>query len=236
MVIIMSKDKTLNHLALILDGNGRWAKAQGKPRTFGHEKGLEKIKLVSEEAIKHKVKYVTLYTFSTENWKRPTKEVNFLWKFPEKHFDKFLKEYQKWNVKINLIGERSRIPAGAMKAFDDAIEKTKDNDGLILTFAMNYGSRDEITRTVNKLIKEGKEVTEQDIEDNLDTAGLPPVDLLVRTSGEQRISNFLLWQIAYAEVLFVDYNWPEMSEENFTGIIEEYNNRTRTYGGLKDED
>ena len=231
---MVKQDKKLTHLAFILDGNGRWAKAQGKPRTFGHEEGLKKIKLVTEEALKHDIKYLTMYTFSTENWNRPKDEVDHLWKFPEKHFKDFLKEYQKWNVRINLIGERSRIPAGALKAFEDAIEKTKDNDGVTLTFAMNYGSHDEITRTVNKLIKVGKEVTKEDIEANLDTANLPPVDMLVRTSGEKRISNYLLWQIAYAELEFVNYNWPEIDEEKIQAIIDEYNKRNRTYGGLKD--
>ncbi|MBQ6817487.1 MAG: isoprenyl transferase [Bacilli bacterium] len=227
------------HIAIIMDGNGRWAKKQGKPRTAGHYKGSENVRDIAIAANDLGVKVLTLYAFSTENWSRPEDEVNYLMKLPSVFFEAYLKELMKNNIRIAFIGEMDKFPAETRKVMEDAIEKTKDNTGLILNFALNYGSRREITLAVQKIANEVKDgtlevsdINEQVIENHLMTADYPAIDLMIRTSGECRLSNFLLWQLAYAEFYFTEVSWPEFTKEELVKALDIYANRHRRFGGL----
>lgn len=226
----------LKHLAIIMDGNGRWAKAQGKDRTYGHKVGSERIRDVAIEANKMGIEVLTLYAFSTENWKRPSKEIEYLCKLPKVFFDKYINELMKNNIKVEYIGELEKFPSSTQKVINNAIEKTKNNTGLKLVIAINYGGRREIVLAAQKIANDYKnnniEINEENFSKYLMTANLPEVDLLVRTSGELRVSNFLLWQIAYAEFLFVDYAWPEFDETRLHEVVNEFDNRTRRFGGV----
>lgn len=227
--------KELEHVAIIMDGNGRWAKEQGKPRSFGHLKGTENVRNIAIQANDNHIKVLTLFAFSTENWGRPEDEVSYLMGLPEIFFSKYLKELMEKNIRISMIGNQEKIPEKTMKILNKAIEETKNNTGMILNFAMNYGSRNEIVLAINKIIAEGtvKEITEETFPQYLMTKDFSDVDLLIRTSGEQRISNFLLWQIAYAELCFVDEAWPSFTVERFNEVLHDYHNRNRRFGGLK---
>ena len=227
------------HIAIIMDGNGRWAKKQGKPRTAGHYKGSENVRDIAIAANDLGVKVLTLYAFSTENWSRPEDEVNYLMKLPSVFFEAYLKELMKNNIRIAFIGEMDKFPAETRKVMENAIEKTKENTGLILNFALNYGSRREITLAVQKIANEVKEgtlevndINEQVIENHLMTADYPAIDLMIRTSGECRLSNFLLWQLAYAEFYFTEVSWPEFTKEELVKALDIYANRHRRFGGL----
>ena len=227
------------HIAIIMDGNGRWAKKQGKPRTAGHYKGSENVRDIAIAANDLGVKVLTLYAFSTENWSRPEDEVNYLMKLPSVFFEAYLKELMKNNIKIAFIGEMDKFPAETRKVMENAIEKTKDNTGLILNFALNYGSRREITLAVQKIASEVKDgtlevgdINEQVIENHLMTADYPAIDLMIRTSGECRLSNFLLWQLAYAEFYFTEVSWPEFTKEELVKALDTFANRHRRFGGL----
>ena len=221
------------HVAIIMDGNGRWATKQKKSRKFGHYYGSENVREITLASLDLGIEVVTLYTFSTENWKRSQEEIDYLMKLPSIFFDKFLKELMEKGVRIHTIGDLSKIPDRTRKVMLNAVEKTKNNSKLILNFAINYGSRDEIVRAVNEIIKsEVTEVSEDTISDFLDTKGLPEVDLLIRTGGEQRLSNYLLWQLAYAEMAFVDIAWPEFSREMYEGLMHDFINKNRRFGGL----
>ncbi len=227
------------HIAIIMDGNGRWAKKQGKPRTAGHYKGSENVRDIAIAANDLGVKVLTLYAFSTENWSRPEDEVNYLMKLPSVFFEAYLKELMKNNIRITFIGEMDKFPAETRKVMENAIEKTKDNTGLILNFALNYGSRREITLAVQKIASEVKDgtievgdINEQVIENHLMTADYPAIDLMIRTSGECRLSNFLLWQLAYAEFYFTEVSWPEFTKEELEKALDIYANRHRRFGGL----
>lgn len=227
------------HIAIIMDGNGRWAKKQGKPRTAGHYKGSENVRDIAIAANDLGVKVLTLYAFSTENWSRPEDEVNYLMKLPSVFFEAYLKELMKNNIRIAFIGEMDKFPAETRKVMENAIEKTKENTGLILNFALNYGSRREITLAVQKIASEVKEgtlevsdINEQVIENHLMTADYPAIDLMIRTSGECRLSNFLLWQLAYAEFYFTEVSWPEFTKEELVKALDIYANRHRRFGGL----
>lgn len=224
---------SLNHIAIIMDGNGRWAQKQNKMRTFGHYYGSENVREIALSALEVGVKTLTLYAFSTENWKRPQEEIDYLMKLPAVFFKKFLKELNEKGIRITTIGDLSKIPEKTREVMLDAIEKTKHNTNLTLNFALNYGSRDEIVRAVNKIIdaKETK-VTEASFECYLDTNGLDDVDLLIRTGGDKRLSNYLLWQMAYAEFMFLDMQWPEFNREIFLECVEDFNTRNRRFGGL----
>lgn len=224
---------SLNHIAIIMDGNGRWAQKQNKMRTFGHYYGSENVREIALSALEVGVKTLTLYAFSTENWKRPQEEIDYLMKLPAVFFKKFLKELNEKGIRITTIGDLSKIPEKTREVMLDAIEKTKHNTNLTLNFALNYGSRDEIVRAVNKIIdaKETK-VTEASFEGYLDTNGLDDVDLLIRTGGDKRLSNYLLWQMAYAEFMFLDMQWPEFNREIFLECVEDFNTRNRRFGGL----
>ena len=230
-------ETTCRHVAIIMDGNGRWAKKQDKLRTFGHLSGSENVRNIALAANKLGIKVLTLYAFSTENWKRPMEEVDYLMKLPEIFFNRFIDELMREGIRIMAIGDLSRFPVKTQSVMRNAIDKTRNNKGLILNFAMNYGGRDEIIRAVNAIaddVRQGKSeyIDETVFESYLMTAGLPPVDLMIRTSGEQRISNFLLWQLAYAEFVFTDVAWPDFGESDLTEAINVFENRSRRFGGL----
>ena len=221
------------HIAIIMDGNGRWAKQQGKPRNYGHLKGTENVRNIAIKADELGVPVLTLYAFSTENWKRPDDEVGYLMSLPAVFFKKFMAELMEKGVRIETIGNLDVIPEATRKVIDDAKKQTAENKGLTLVFALNYGSRAEIVRAANRAFSEGKEqITEEDIERNLYTADYPEIDLMIRTSLDYRLSNFLLWQLSYAELYFTDVYWPDFDAEQLVKAIEWFNNRERRFGGL----
>ena len=227
---------SLNHLAIIMDGNGRWAKKNMLPRSAGHYKGVEVLRNITIYANKLGIKCLTVYAFSTENWKRSMEEVNYIMSLPKIFFASYIKELMDNNVKIIIIGDRDRIPKETMKVIDDAIETTSKNTGLILNFAFNYGSRDEIVKAAKKYAedyKEGKvsDLSEESFADYLYTKDLPEVDLLIRTGSEMRLSNFLLYQLAYSEFVVVDTLWPDFDNETLDRCIAEYQGRKRNFGG-----
>lgn len=229
----------IKHIAIIMDGNGRWAKAKGMPRTFGHKQGAENIRTIALEANRMGIKALTLYAFSTENWKRPEDEVDYLCKLPKMFFSRYIKELKDNNIKVTYIGELERFPLETQQVIQDALMQTHDNTGLELVIAINYGSRREIVLAAEKYAKdvmEGKKglsLSEDEFNEYMMTSHLPEVDLLVRTSGEKRLSNYLLWQLAYTEFVFVDYSWPEFTVERFHEVIEDFKHRDRRFGGVK---
>lgn len=223
----------VKHIAIIMDGNGRWAQKRNKKRTVGHYYGSENVRNIALEALDMGVEVITLYAFSTENWKRPEKEIEYLMKLPAVFFDKFLDELMEKGIAISTIGDLSKIPEKTRKVMENAVEKTKHNSKLVLNFALNYGSRDELVRASNKMIEDGHSVITEDlISSYLDTAEYPDIDLLIRTGGDQRLSNYLLWQLAYAELVFLDMAWPDFTREEFRKCIEEFESRERRFGGL----
>lgn len=222
-----------NHVAIILDGNRRWAKEQGKPAFFGHRQGMENAKRIVTYAQKLGVKVITLWGFSTENWSRPEKEVNFLMKLFEKMIDKHLDYYHKQGVKFNHIGSLKELPLSLQNKIKNAIELTKNNKGSTANLALNYGGRDEIKRMIQKLIRQGvkaEDVTIDLINNNIDTAGLPEPDFIIRTSGEHRTSGFLIWQGVYSEWYFPKVAWPAFDEKEFDKAMVEYGKRQRRFG------
>ena len=230
------------NLAIILDRNGRWAKAKGMPRNYGHAQGSKNVEKICEEAWRMGIKYLTVYAFSTENWNRPKEEVNALMKLLRNYMKTCLKTAAKNDMKVRVIGDITKLDEDIQKRILELEEATKNNGGLNFQIAINYGSRDEITRAVRTLaedVKEGKlmpeEVNEACIERYLDTHDIPDPDLLIRTSGEQRLSNYLLWQLAYTEFYFTDVPWPDFSKQELEKAIEQYNRRDRRYGGVKEE-
>ncbi len=227
---------TLKHLAIIMDGNGRWAKRNKKPRTAGHYKGVEVLRNITKYANKLGIKCLTVYAFSTENWKRSAEEVNYIMSLPKIFFESYIRELMENNVRIMIIGDREKVPAETMRVIDDAIETTKDNTGLILNFAFNYGGRDEIVKAAKKYALDFREGTAPDLDEEtfssyLYTKDLPEVDLLIRTGGEMRLSNFLLYQLAYAELIVIDTLWPDFDNDVLDGCIAEYQKRKRNFGG-----
>lgn len=231
-----------NHVAIILDGNGRWAKAKGMPRNYGHVQGAKTVEKICEEAWKMGIHYLTVYAFSTENWNRPADEVEALMSLLRNYMKTCLKTAAKNNMCVRVIGDKRRLDEDIRKRIGELEESTKDNTGLHFQIALNYGGRDEIRRAVMKLAEEVREgrlwpeqITEDVISDTLDTAGIPEPDLLIRTCGEQRISNFLLWQLAYTEFYFTPVAWPDFSKEELEKAVEAYNRRDRRYGLVKEE-
>lgn len=227
----------IRHIAIIMDGNGRWAKSQNKMRTFGHLKGTDNVRNIAIAANDQGVEVLTLYAFSTENWKRPKDEVSYLMKLPALFFNKFMTELMEKNIRIMMMGEMDQIPKETAQILIKAMDQTKNNTGMILNFAMNYGSRREMILAINHVLKDVKEgkietVDEERFEQYLMTSKFPPLDLLIRTSGEYRISNFLLWQLAYAELMFVDLPWPEFDEQQFLKCLENFYKRNRRFGGI----
>ncbi|WP_441990507.1 isoprenyl transferase [Paenibacillus sp. 2RAB27] len=232
-------DKVPAHVAIIMDGNGRWAKQRGLPRVAGHHSGMKNVKKITMAANDIGVKVLTMYAFSTENWKRPKEEVEFLMKLPQEFFPLEIEELIQNNVRIRMTGWKDGLPDYTLKAIEGAIERTKDNTGLILNFALNYGGRKEIIAGVQDMMKDLQngnlnpdELNEQLFSSYMLTSDLPDPDLLIRTSGELRLSNFLLWQLAYSELWFTDAYWPEFTEDLFMQAIAEYQRRGRRYGGI----
>ena len=230
------------HVAIILDGNGRWAKSKGMPRNYGHAQGSKNVERICEEAWRLGIKYLTVYAFSTENWNRPDDEVDALMNLLRRYMKTCLTTASKNDMKVRVIGDITKLDEDIQKRILELEEATKNNGGLNFQIAINYGSRDEITRAVRTLaedVKEGKlmpeEVNEACIERYLDTHDIPDPDLLIRTSGEQRLSNYLLWQLAYTEFYFTDVPWPDFSKQELEKAIEQYNRRDRRYGGVKEE-
>ena len=227
------------HLAVILDGNGRWAKKRGLPRTAGHVQGARNVEDMCEWVWNHGVEYFTVYAFSTENWSRPPEEVKTLMKILRDYMKGSIKRANANNMRVRIIGDRTALDEDIRVSIEKLEEATSANTGLKFTIAINYGSRDEILRAVKKLaadVEAGKRqsdaITEADIAAALDTAGYPDPDLLIRTSGEQRISNFLLWQCAYSEFYFAEVNWPDFKEKELEAALESYASRERRYGGI----
>lgn len=230
-----------NHIAIILDGNGRWAKKRGMPRSFGHVKGCENLEDICEVAKELGVKYLTVYDFSTENWKRSKEEVDGLMKLFRNYLKKCIKISQKNNMRVKVIGDITAFDSDIQESIKKLEDFSKDFTDLHFQIALNYGSRDEITRAVNRMLEDQKAgkletpVSEDTISDYLDTAGIPDPDLMIRTSGELRLSNYLLWQLAYSEFYFTDVPWPDFKKEELVKAIEKYNERDRRYGGVKEE-
>lgn len=229
-----------HHIAIIMDGNGRWAKQRGLPRIAGHREGTKVIKRIVKKANELGVSILTLYAFSTENWKRPKDEVDFLLKLPEHFLDTYLPELIEENVQVQVMGERKNLPEHTLRAVNTAIEQTKHNDGLILNFALNYGSRDELTKAVKRIandVKNGNlsidDIDEALVSSYLFRPELKDPDLLIRTSGEIRLSNFMLWQLAYTELWFTDTYWPDFTEEELVQAVKDYQMRCRRFGGLE---
>lgn len=230
------------HVAIILDGNGRWAKSKGMPRNYGHAQGSKNVERICEEAYRMGVKYLTVYAFSTENWNRPEDEVNALMKLLRNYMKTCLKTAAKNDMKIRVIGDITKLDDDIKSRIIELEEATKNNGGLNFQIAINYGSRDEIIRAVKRISKdcaEGKfnpgDIEEATLESYLDTHDIPDPDLLIRTSGEQRLSNYLLWQLAYTEFYFTDVLWPDFTKEELVKAIEQYNARDRRFGGTKEE-
>lgn len=230
-----------NHIAIILDGNGRWAKKRGMPRSFGHVKGCENLEDICEVAKELGVKYLTVYAFSTENWKRSKEEVDGLMKLFRNYLKKCIKISQKNNMRVKVIGDITAFDLDIQESIEKLEDFSKDFTDLHFQIALNYGSRDEITRAVNRMLEDQKAgkletpVSEDTISGFLDTAGIPDPDLMIRTSGELRLSNYLLWQLAYSEFYFTDVPWPDFKKEELVKAIEKYNERDRRYGGVKEE-
>lgn len=230
-----------NHIAIILDGNGRWAKKRGMPRSFGHVKGCENLEDICEVAKELGVKYLTVYAFSTENWKRSKEEVDGLMKLFRNYLKKCIKISQKNNMRVKVIGDVSAFDPDIQESIAKLENFSKDFTELHFQIALNYGSRDEITRAVNRMLEDQKAgklatpVEEETISNYLDTAGIPDPDLMIRTSGELRLSNYLLWQLAYTEFYFTDVPWPDFKRGELVKAIEKYNERDRRYGGVKEE-
>lgn len=230
------------HVAIIMDGNGRWAKGKGMERVFGHRNALNSIRESVEAASDIGIKVVTLYTFSTENWKRPKYEVNALMSLLVSALKKELPNFHEDNVKVEAIGDLGNLPKKAQKVLANVIEETKNNSKIILNFALNYGSREEIVNTIKNISKKVvnnelqiEEINEKVINNHLYTFNLPEVDLMIRTSGEHRISNFLLWQMAYAELYFTEVLWPDFRRDDFFDAIIEYQHRERRFGKTSEQ-
>lgn len=228
------------HVALILDGNGRWAKKRGLPRTAGHKQGCVTVEKTVEDAARLGIEYLTVYGFSTENWKRSAEEVGALMQLFRYYLKRLLKIAKANNVRVKMIGDRSRFDTDIIVGINRLEEETRDNTGMTFVIAVNYGSRDEITRAVKQMIKEAEagalkaeDVNEAAFASYLDTAGMPDPDLLIRTSGEIRLSNYLLWQLAYSEIYITDCLWPDFNKEELVKAILQYNKRERRFGGAK---
>ena len=228
------------HIAIILDGNGRWAKKKGMPRNYGHAQGSKNVERICEDAYRLGVKYLTVYAFSTENWKRPQDEVDALMNLLRNYMKTCLKTAEKNRMKVRVLGDKTALDEDIRARIAELEEATKDNDGLNFQIALNYGSRDEMIRAMKKMCadcKEGRieleQIDENLFETYLDTHEIPDPDLMIRTSGEQRLSNYLLWQLAYSEFYFTDVLWPDFTKEELIKAIEYYNGRDRRFGGVK---
>ena len=235
--------KMPRHVAIILDGNGRWAKSKGMPRNYGHVQGAKTVETICEEAYRMGIQYLTVYAFSTENWNRPKDEVDALMKLLRNYMKTCLKTAEKNRMCVRVLGEKSRLDEDIRTRIAELEEATKNNDGLHFQIAINYGGRDEIVRAMKKMSEKvalgelkPEDITEQCVEQYLDTAGIPDPDLLIRTCNEERISNFLLWQLAYTEFYFTPVPWPDFTKEELMKAVEAYNHRDRRYGKITEEE
>ncbi len=220
------------HVAVIMDGNGRWGLKKKKSRNYGHLHGIKNVQKIIQASIKKKLKYLTLYTFSTENWKRPLDEVNFLFKILENYIDKELNKLIQKKIKIKIIGNLNKIPSHLIKKLKKVEQITKKNTRLQINVAFNYGSRQEILHAVNKINKKKLKIDEESIDNNLYTKGIPDPDILIRTGNTHRLSNFLLWQLQYSEIFFEQKLWPDFNRNDFFKIINKYNKIKRNFGGI----
>ena len=225
------------HIAIIMDGNRRWAKAQGKPASFGHKEGAKTLEKIVRYANKIGLEYITVYAFSTENWKRAEEEVKALMMLLQSYLDDYSKRADTENIRVKILGDISALAPGMQKSIYNCMERTKNNTGVTFNIALNYGGRDEIVKAIKSIaskVKEGKldiqDISEEMVSNNLYTKEEPDPDLLIRTSGEMRLSNFLPWQLVYSEFLFIDKNWPDFTEEDLDSAIMEYQKRTRKFG------
>lgn len=230
------------HVAIILDGNGRWAKSKGMPRNYGHTMGAKNVETICEVAHYMGIKYLTFYAFSTENWNRPESEVNALMALLENYLKTCMKTAKKNHIRVRILGDITRLQESFQKQIHDLEEASKEYDGLNLQIAINYGSRDEMVRGMRKMTEKvldgelkPEDINESVFEGFLDTAGIPDPDLLIRTSGEQRLSNYLLWQLAYSEFYFTDVPWPDFDKAELEKAVEAYQKRNRRFGGLSEE-
>lgn len=230
------------HVAIILDGNGRWAKSKGMPRNYGHVQGAKNLEVICKDAYNMGIKYLTVYLFSTENWKRSRDEVDALMRLFRRYTKTNIKTARDNNMKVRVIGEPSVFDKELQDNLRELEESSKNNTGLNFQIALNYGSRDEIVRAIRRVVRDCREekiapdeITEQLFADYLDTAGIPDPDLLIRTSGELRLSNYLMWQLAYTEFYFTDVPWPAFTKDDLWKAIEKYNGRERRYGGVMEE-
>ncbi len=237
----MSKKEDIKlplHVGIIMDGNGRWANHRNMPRLKGHSAGVQTMKEIVRTSSALGIKYLTVYAFSTENWKRSSIEVKGLFSLMVKYINKELKELSENNVIVNLIGKKDNIPKDALNALEEAIAETKNNTGLVFNVAINYGGRDELLNAVRGILDSKispSDLTEEDIDNHLYTRGIPDPDLIIRTGGEKRLSNFLMWQSAYSELVFVDTLWPDFTEDEYMKALQEYTNRDRRFGSAKEE-
>ena len=222
----------LNHVAFIMDGNGRWGKKQKRSRNYGHLKGVQTVQKIVEASLRFKIPIITFYVFSTENWKRPKKEINYLFNLINLYFKKELHNVIKNKIKINIIGKEKSLPKNIRSTLYKTVEKTKKNKKLVINLALNYGSKMEIIASLAKIIKKKLKISEKNINENLYTAGAIDPDILIRTGGQKRLSNFMLWQIAYSEIYFLDKLWPDFNAQDLKKIINNYKNTKRNYGAI----
>ena len=233
----LEKENLPKHIAIIMDGNRRWAKSKGKPAGFGHKEGAKVLEKIVRYANKIGIEHITVYAFSTENWKRAKEEVSTLMALFQSYLDDYSKRADSENIKVKIIGNRKGLSAKMISSIEKCMERTKNNTGIVFNIALNYGGREELLNVTHKIaedVKKGilqpEKITEKDIEKYLYTKGQPDPDLLIRTSGEKRLSNFLPWQLSYSEFLFIDKNWPDFNEKDLDDAIEEYQKRTRKFG------
>ncbi len=221
------------HVAIIMDGNGRWGLKKKNSRNYGHTKGVEVVERIIEEAIKNKIKFLTLYAFSTENWKRPEKEIHFLLNLLENYIKKELNRLIKKNIKLKIIGNIDKFPKSLKKKLKDVEKLSKENNLIQINIALNYGSKEEIIKSVKKLLKLSKTVNEKNISQNLYTRNIPDPEILIRTGNTNRLSNFLLWQSSYTEIFFISKLWPDFTKKDFSKIINNFSKVRRNFGGIK---
>jgi undecaprenyl diphosphate synthase len=223
---------TLNHVAFIMDGNGRWGKKRNKSRNYGHLQGVKAVQKIVEASLKLKIPIITFYVFSTENWKRPKKEVNFLFNLIGSYFKKEIDNVMNNNLRINIIGNRNLLPNTVKKILNETVQKTKKNKKLLINLALNYGSKSEITSSIAQALNKKEKITEKSIKKYLFTKNMPDPDILIRTGGHQRLSNFMLWQLAYAELYFLYKLCPEFNEKDLKKIIKNFNITKRNFGSI----
>lgn len=232
---VLNKEALPKHIGFIIDGNGRWAKERGLTRSMGHKAGMLALKEAIKNSFELGIKFVSIYGFSTENWNRPKDEVNFLFNLFREFIKSDFNEIEGKNARLNIMGDYTKFPDDLVKEIEKALEETKNNDGFVLNLGINYGGRDEIVRAVNNIINSGvKEITKENFNDYLYTKGLPDPDFIVRTSGEQRISNFMLWQNAYSEFYFPKTYWPDFNKKELIKSLLNYQQRNRRFGAIKE--